>query len=101
MDDDGSAYGAEEAELEAALMKELEEAERLGDDQDMEGDDDSEAGSEDLEAESIGDEEEDLEEEEAGEGDEDVEMADDAEPKENAGASAQQSQQHQPELMVH
>ncbi|KAL1964084.1 hypothetical protein VTN77DRAFT_7502 [Rasamsonia byssochlamydoides] len=101
LDDDGTAYGAEEAELEAALIKELEEAERLAEDQDMEGDD-SDAGSEDIEAESE-DEEEDLEveEEEVEDGDEDVEMADDAESKDEASGSAQQPQQHQPELMVH
>jgi histone chaperone ASF1 len=108
LDDDGAAYGAEEAELEAALVKELEEVEHQGgEDQEMEvtgprEDDDSDAGSEDLEAESSGSEEEDLEEDEAGDGDEDVEMADDAEPKgEASGAAAQQPQQHQPELMVH
>lgn len=101
LDDDGSAYGAEEAELEEALKRELEEAERLGDDQEMDEDDESEAGSEDLESESIEDEEEDLEVEEPGEGDEDVDMADDAESKENAGTSAQEPQQHQSEVMVH
>jgi histone chaperone ASF1 len=120
--DDGAAYGAEEAELEAALIKELEEANtKTHEDHEMEGaesaavgpeaDDDasSEAGSEDLEAESSGSEDEDLEEEDAGEGDgeEDVEMADDGDQKDDAaatnpahGESAQQAQ-HRPELMVH
>src|SRR5215471_17792276 len=96
LDDDGTAYGAEEAELEAALVKELAEAERrdgVDEDQEMGGtetitaprnegsakdddDDESDAGSEDLEAESSGSDDEDLEEDEGGEGegDEDVEM---------------------------
>lgn len=86
LDDDGQAYGAEEAELQAAIEKEYEEAEakatvKSGEDDKMEGTDDkdddavSETGSEDLEAESS-DEEDEEDEEEAGEGDgdEDVEM---------------------------
>lgn len=113
LDDDGTAYGAEEVELENALLKELEEVdtqevegegEGEGEDHDMEGtataaagdiDDASDAGSEDLEAESSGSEEEDLEEEEAGDGDDDVEMADDT----NSGAA--QPPQRQSEVMVH
>ena len=107
LDDDGAAYGAEEVELENALIKELEETEQQdGEDQEMEGtataaaataedDDASDAGSEDLEAESSESEEEDLEEEDAGEGDDDVEMADDANP------GSAQAPQAQPEVMVH
>ncbi|KAL1953138.1 hypothetical protein VTO42DRAFT_3552 [Malbranchea cinnamomea] len=81
LDDDGTAYGAEEAELQAALEKELEELERQqGEDQEMEGMDDSDVGSEDLEAESSGSED-DLEEEEAADEDEDIEMEDDEDQK--------------------
>ncbi|KAH8692687.1 histone chaperone asf1 [Talaromyces proteolyticus] len=105
LEDDSAAYGAEEVELENALIKELEEAETTGqgvpegEDHEMEGaeptagagdDDASDAGSEDLEAESSDEEEEDLEEEEGGE--EDVEMGDDA---------ASHQHPHQPEVMVH
>lgn len=103
LEDDGTAYGAEEVELENALIKELEEADgpngEAGEDQEMDGgettagaadDDASDAGSEDLEAESSDDEEED-EEEEGGE--EDVEMGDDS--------NAAQPPPHQPEVMVH
>ena len=93
LDDDGAAYGAEEAELQAALERDLEEteaklatakaepttttdgdAEMAGTDQ-MEvepasraDDEASEAGSEDLEADSSGSEDEDEEEEGEGEG---------------------------------
>ncbi|OKL60400.1 Histone chaperone asf1 [Talaromyces atroroseus] len=106
LEDDGATYGAEEVELENALRKELEDAERQGDgeDHEMEGaeptgavpdDDASDAGSEDLEAESSGSEEEDLDEEEAGDGDDDVEMADDT----NTGAA--RPPHRQPEVMVH
>jgi histone chaperone ASF1 len=107
LDDDGAGYGAEEVELENALIKELEETEHQdGEDHEMEGtvtaaaaataedDDASDAGSEDLEAESSESEEEDLEEEDAGDGDDDVEMADDANPSAHAP-------QAQPEVMVH
>ncbi|EED19908.1 histone chaperone ASF1, putative [Talaromyces stipitatus ATCC 10500] len=105
LDDDGAAYGAEEVELENALIKELEEVEHQdGEDHEMEGtsaataaaedDDASDAASEDLEAESSESEEEDLDEEDAGDGDDDVEMADDANP----GSARPQSQ---PEVMVH
>ena len=83
MDDDGAAYGAEEVELENALIKELEETEQQdGEDHEMEG-------------ESSESEEEDLEEEDAAEGDDDVEMADDANP------GSAQAPQAQPEVMVH
>lgn len=110
LEDDGAAYGAEETELEAALIKELEDVDHQdGDDQEMEGtetaaaataeeDDDSDAGSEDLEAESSGSEDEDLEDDDAADGEDDVEMGDDGEPKDNVAA---QQAQHQPELMVH
>ncbi|KAJ5211682.1 Histone deposition protein Asf1 [Penicillium cinerascens] len=99
-----NAYGAEERELEAALVKELEEAnkgENEGDDHEMEGGGEVTAGnegeeeeisdgeSEDLEEESDDDDDE-LDEDEAGEGDEDVEMGDD-----------KPSHQPQPEVMVH
>ncbi|KAJ5439773.1 Histone chaperone asf1 [Penicillium daleae] len=106
LDDDSNAYGAEEAELEAALVKELEEANKQGEDQEMEGgdvtagnddDDVSDAGSEDLEEESE-DDDDDLDEDEAGDGDEDVEMGDDSEQKDESGKPAHQPQ---PEVMVH
>ena len=110
LDDDSAAYGAEERELEAALLKELEESNKPaeGDDHEMEGADApagkedeeeeiSDAESEDLEAESD-DDEDDLDEEEGGDGDDDVEMGDDTEPKDDA---AKPTHQPQPELMVH
>ncbi|OXV11461.1 hypothetical protein Egran_00781 [Elaphomyces granulatus] len=115
LDDDGAAYGAEEVDLEAALIKELEDVDRQGsgEDQEMEvegpgtlraaEEEDSDAGSEDLEAESESSEEE-LEEDEQGDGDEDVEMADDAETKDetdNAKPDGAAQQQHHPEQMVH
>jgi len=102
LDDDSNAYGAEERELEAALVKELEEANKgeNDDDHEMEGaeatagnegeeEDISDAESEDLEEESDDDDDE-LDEDEAGEGDEDVEMGED-----------KPSHQPQPEVMVH
>lgn len=104
MDDDSNTYGAEEAELEAALVKELEDSNKQeqGEDHEMEGGDAtagnndeeevSDAGSEDLEEESD-DDDDDLDEDEAGEGDDDVEMGDDSEPK--------SSHQPQAEVMVH
>ena len=91
LDDDGAAYGAEEAELQAALERELEDteaklatvktepaitdgdAEMAGTDQmevepaSKEDEEGSEAGSEDLEADSSGSEDEDEEEEVEGE----------------------------------
>ena len=88
LDDDGTNYGAEEAEMQAALERELADEEAKakvedGDDKAMAGTDDkdddavSETGSEDLEAESSDDDDEEEEEEaEAAEGDEDVEMGD-------------------------
>lgn len=104
--DDSGTYGAEERELEAALLKELEESNKPaeGEDHEMEGADApagkedeeeeaSDAESEDLEAESD-DDEDDLDEEEGGDGDEDVEMGDDSEQKAAHPA-------HQPEVMAH
>ena len=113
LEDDSAAYGAEEAELEAALVRELADAERdvKGEDHEMEGaepaikeeeeEDISDAESEDIEDESD-DDEEDLDEEEAGDGDEDVEMGDDSEQKDD-GPKADSTNQHshQPEVMVH
>ncbi|GMF68700.1 unnamed protein product [Aspergillus oryzae] len=113
LEDDSAAYGAEEAELEAALVRELADAERdvKSEDHEMEGaepaikeeeeEDISDAESEDIEDESD-DDEEDLDEEEAGDGDEDVEMGDDSEQKDD-GPKADSTNQHshQPEVMVH
>lgn len=110
LDDDSNAYGHEEAELEAALVKELEESNKPaeGDDHEMEGaeatagkedddeDDLSDAGSEDLEEESD-DDDDDLDEEEGGDGDEDVEMGDDSEQKDES----KPAQPSHPEVMVH
>ncbi|KAJ5924681.1 Histone chaperone asf1 [Penicillium verhagenii] len=110
LDDDSNAYGHEEAELEAALVKELEESHKPaeGDDHEMEGadvttgkDDDeedelSDAGSEDLEEESD-DDDDDLDEEEGGEGDDDVEMGDDSEQKDES----KPTHPAQSEVMVH
>ncbi|PGH18893.1 histone chaperone ASF1 [Polytolypa hystricis UAMH7299] len=115
LDDDGAAYGAEEAEMQAALEEELAkvEQEAPGDDQEMGGvvrdeDEESEAGSEDLEAESSGsDDEEDEEDGGEGEGDDDIEMGDDAEDKGEPSGNGQpnpateQRQQQQSEVMVH
>lgn len=112
LDDDGANYGAEEAEMQAALERELAEVEAKakaeeGEDKTMAGTDDkdddavSETGSEDLEAESS-DDDEDEEEEEAIEGDEDVEMGDgDEKPTTeatDAGAHAVPAKQ---EVMAH
>ncbi|KAF7596402.1 Histone chaperone asf1 [Aspergillus hancockii] len=114
LDDDSAAYGAEETELEAALVRELADAERdvKSDDHEMEGteptpgkedeeEDISDAESEDIEDESD-DDEEDLDEEEGGDGDEDVEMGDDSEQKDDGPKADPTSQHpHQPEVMVH
>ncbi|KAJ5235559.1 Histone chaperone asf1 [Penicillium citrinum] len=111
LDDDSNTYGAEEAELEAALVKELEDANKdgepeAGEDHEMEGaeptagkedDEESDAGSEDLEEDSDDDDDDDLEEEEGG--DEDVEMGDDSEQKDDSATKS--SHQAQPEVMVH
>jgi histone chaperone ASF1 len=88
LDDDETKYGAEEAEMQAALEQELETIENGTTKQDgdaemagteeaatktVEDDEASEAGSEDLEQESSDDDEGDEEEEEEAE---DVEMGD-------------------------
>lgn len=115
VDDDGAAYGAEEAELEEALIKEEAALAAEGEDLEMGGaedtagpaaavedDDDSDAGSEDLEAESSGSDEE-IEEEE-GEGEEDMEMGEDGEPKPAAAPTQNGQPVGEPphgEVMVH
>ncbi|EXJ86435.1 histone chaperone ASF1 [Capronia epimyces CBS 606.96] len=115
LDDDGAAYGAEEAELQAALEKELEEVETAtqkapNGDQEMteevskpkdEEDDASDVGSEDLEEESS--ESEDDEEEDEGADGEDAEMVDgDEKPAASAGTNGEQkATEPQPEVMVH
>jgi histone chaperone ASF1 len=125
LDDDGTAYGAEEAEMQAALEKELAETEAAvaanqttnGEDHDMAGADDlaaklkdedevSEAGSEDLEADSSGSDDEEDEEEgaEGAEADEDMEAVEgDEKPAEPVKAGEQKSmpQQGQQQVMVH
>jgi len=113
LDDDGTAYGAEEAEMQAALEKEFEETEataqsqRKDGDQEMantkekEEDEESEAGSEDLEEESS--ESEDDEEDEEGADAEDTEMA---EGEEKAAVAPEPNGEQkkagsQAEVMVH
>jgi histone chaperone ASF1 len=116
--DDGTAYGAEEVELEEGLKAELAKVE--GEDEEMDGaedtagpsatadtkdeDEESNAGSEDLEAESSGseDEEEEIEEGE-GEADEDMEMGDGDENTTHANGHKEQPvhQKAQGEVMVH
>lgn len=114
LDDDSGAYGVEETELEAALERELAEAEKQpkGEDHEMEGaepaagkdedeEDISDGESEDIEDESDDDDDE-LDEEDGNDGDEDVEMGDDSEQKDepaNGKPAAQQT--HQSEVMVH
>ncbi|KAL8904915.1 MAG: hypothetical protein Q9171_006877 [Xanthocarpia ochracea] len=120
--DDGTAYGAEEAELEAAEaeaegaegangVQEDAEDEEMAGAEDTAGpsaskaeDEESDAGSEDLEAESSGSEEEDIEEEEGeGDADEDMEMGEDGDTaaQTEAGKGKQIQGQHQSEVMVH
>lgn len=113
-EDDGAAYGAEEAEMQAALEKELEEDEKAAQNGDAEmagteeaqatvNDDASDAGSEDLEQDSSDDDDED-DDEEGGdnEGDEDMEMADGADKTAQANGENKPAQgQPQSELMVH
>jgi len=126
VDDDGTAYGAEEEELEEEEPKDEVEAEvktngaedhAMGGAEDTAGpsngdpvkedDDASDAGSEDLEAESSGSEEEDLDEEEGegeGDGDEDMEMGEDGEHKAGKGVAPKEHPLGQPrtgEVMVH
>ncbi|KAI9845057.1 MAG: Histone chaperone asf1 [Thelocarpon superellum] len=109
VEDDGTAYGAEEEDEEEEVLEEVEaeaaEGDKaVGEDAVMAGADDtagpssaapakaddenSEAGSEDLEAESSGSEEEEIEEEEEeGDGDEDMEMGDDGADRPANGAT--------------
>ncbi|KAL4786187.1 ASF1 like histone chaperone-domain-containing protein [Aspergillus varians] len=107
LDDDGAAYGQEEVELEAALVQELQNAEKgeppKGEDHEMEGTENqeeeiSDGESEDIEDESDDDEDE-IDEEEGGDADEDVEMGDDSEPKDDNTNPA--THQPQPQVMVH
>lgn len=127
LDDDGTGYGAEEAEMQAALEQELEQTEAnlaqnpqpvttegdkemaeadVEDSKDTKGEDeeeDSDAGSEDLEEDSS--ESEDEEDEEEGAEGEDMEMGD-AEDKgaasnTNGNAEQKASTNPQPEVMVH
>lgn len=120
LDDDAGGYGAEEADLEAALETELAELDKGEPDQDgMEGveqapgveapaneeDEDEDAGSEDLEAESSESEDEDLEEDENAEndGDDDVEMEDDTKQNGNnqSNPNIGSHDQQKSEVMVH
>ncbi|KIW57143.1 histone chaperone asf1 [Exophiala xenobiotica] len=113
LDDDGTAYGAEEAEMQAALEKEFEETEATAQSQPKDGDqemantkekeedEESEAGSEDLEEESS--ESEDDEEDEEGADAEDTEMA---EGEEKAAVAPEPNGEQkkagsQAEVMVH
>ncbi|KIW26736.1 uncharacterized protein PV07_06546 [Cladophialophora immunda] len=121
LDDDGTGYGAEEAEMQAALEKELEETEAkmaqehtANADQEMtdshkvkeEEEEGSDAESEDLEEESS--ESEDDEEDEEGAEGEDTEMAEGDEKSTTAPntASAEangesKATETKPEVMVH
>ncbi|KAI4116501.1 MAG: hypothetical protein LQ345_003080 [Seirophora villosa] len=118
VEDDGTTYGAEEAELEAAEVEAeaTEAVKQDGEDEEMAGAEDtagpaavkaddaeSEAGSEDLEADSSGSEEEEIEEEEGeNEGNEDMEMDEDGETAaQTAGKESSMQGQHQGEVMVH
>ncbi|OAP56734.1 histone chaperone asf1 [Fonsecaea erecta] len=121
LDDDGTGYGAEEAEMQAALEKELEETEaRVAQDDSANGDQEmtdsqkvkdeeeeaSDAESEDLEEESS--ESEDDEEDEEGAEGEDTEMAE-GDEKSGAAPSAaaaganseKKGTETKPEVMVH
>lgn len=113
LDDDSGAYGVEETELEAALVKELADhgKEPKGEDHEMEGaeptaakeedEDDISDGneSEDIEDESD-DDDDDLDEEDGADGDEDVEMGDDSEQKDDSKSNHPVQPSH-PEVMVH
>ncbi|KAI9759849.1 MAG: Histone chaperone asf1 [Chaenotheca gracillima] len=124
VEDDGTAYGAEEEEEEEELVEAPAEGadskEATGEDVEMGGADEnavakdpaaekedeegSDDGSEDLEAESSGSEEDDVEEEEGeGDGDEDMEMGEDAGEKATNGnaESGQPVQAHQETVMAH
>ncbi|EXJ75662.1 histone chaperone ASF1 [Cladophialophora psammophila CBS 110553] len=121
LDDDGTAYGAEEAEMQAALEKELEETEAkmaredsTNGDQEMtdtakvkdEDEEASDAESEDLEEESS--ESEDEEDDEEGAEGEDTEMAEGDEKPTAAPNTApaqlngeKKGTETKPEVMVH
>ncbi|KIW71514.1 histone chaperone asf1 [Phialophora macrospora] len=125
LDDDGAAYGAEEAELQAALEKELEDTEAKmvkgtddAEDKEMtdgnkvkDEDEVSEAGSEDLEEESSDEDDDDDEgEDEEGAEGEDTEMADgDDKPTASTGTATataeangeQKGAESKSEVMVH
>lgn len=123
VEDDGATYGAEEEEELEEELKAGDEAQAIGEDEEMAGADDtagplisapskgegeedevSDAGSEDLEAESSGSEDEEIEEEEGeGDGDEDMEMAEDGDhPAGSAAGKAKHlNQQSNGEVMVH
>ena len=129
VEDDGTAYGAEEVELEKALIEEeaaLKAAEGEGEDEEMVGaedtsgpvdpaakkaaedddDADSDNGSEDLEADSSGSEDEEIEEEEGegeGDADEDMDMGEDGETKPAAadGQGGHVVEASHGEVMVH
>lgn len=123
LDDDGAAYGAEEAELQAALERELEDTEaklanvkaETATDGDSEmggteqpepasrGDEEgSEAESEDLEAESSGSEDEEEEEGdgegevEGAEGNEDMEMGEGENEEKRAGDGTSKNGEQKP-----
>ena len=123
LDDDEEAYGAEEADMQADLERELAEVdanvttakvEANGGDHEMEGADEgvkaedeegSDAGSEDLEAESSDDEEDEEEEEGEGDGDEEMEV-DEGEQKAQAAGEGSKAKgkpvsAQQAEVMVH
>ncbi|PGG99474.1 histone chaperone ASF1 [Blastomyces parvus] len=109
LEDDETAYGAEEVELQAALEREIREYEKpQPPSEDPEAavasDNESETGSEDLEAESSGSDDDD-ENDEDDQGDSDVEMGDDTEQRGDSNhpanlQPADQGQPHQAELMV-
>ncbi|KAI4257469.1 MAG: hypothetical protein LQ352_001633 [Teloschistes flavicans] len=118
VEDDGTAYGADEEEVETAEAEAVEGVKEGGEDEEMAGAEDtsgppatkaedefSDAGSEDLEAESSGSEDEDIEEEEAeGDGDEDMEMGEDGDgaAQTEAGKGEQHMHGQQAgEVMVH
>ncbi|KAL9596179.1 MAG: hypothetical protein Q9219_005965 [cf. Caloplaca sp. 3 TL-2023] len=119
VEDDGAAYGAEEAELEKAeaeaeaeaadAVKEDGEDEEMGGAEDTAGpsatkgdDEESDAGSEDLEAESSGSEEEEVEEEEGeGEADEDMDMGEDMVPAAAGKEPSVNGQHHGEVVMAH
>ncbi|PLB36111.1 nucleosome assembly factor ASF1 [Aspergillus candidus] len=113
LEDDSGAYGVEETELEAALVKELADhgKEPKAEDHEMEGaeptpvkEEDEEEISDGNESEDIEDEsdddDDDLDEEDGADGDEDVEMGDDSEQKDDSKSNHPVQPPH-PEVMVH